>query len=188
MRFILRTGRALALAGASSLLAAGMSLAEVSVIYETGGRNLFSVQAPDDWIVTTGGFVNQFDRESEARRDVPRVLGIAPEVDPRVWVGLFSPDGVATFDDAVAYIQSLDKTLVDDPVVATTTDRKIAGRKARNYTGSGTRDGRHVDFTLVLVDMPGNRVVIGVVLDENGARAPYVDQLNSIFQSFKLAN
>lgn len=188
MRFILRTGRALVLAGVSGLLTAGVSLAEVTVTYETGGRNLFSVQAPDDWIVTTGGFVNQFDRETKARRDVPRVLGIAPEIDPRVWVGLFSPDGVATFEDAVTYIKSLDRTLVDDPVVAQTTDRQIGGRKARNYTGSGTRDGRHVDFTLVLIDMPGNRMVIGVVLDENGARAPYVDQLNSIFQSFKLAN
>ncbi|MCT8161378.1 hypothetical protein [Pseudoruegeria sp. SHC-113] len=165
---------------------AGMALpaaADILASYETGGRDLFSVRVPDNWVVSAGGF--EARQAPEGIGAVPRVLGLRPEEDPRIWVGFVSPDGVATIAEAEAYIQSLDLRLVEDPQVGAPERVVIGGRSARTYTGTGTREGRPVNFTIALIDMPGARTVIGVIVGENGARGLYRDEITALVRSFR---
>lgn len=176
-------GRRVALTAA---LLAGMALpatAEIMASYETGGRDVFSVRVPDNWVVSAGGF--EARQAPEGIGAVPRVLGLRPENDPRIWVGFLSPDGVATIAQAEAYIQSLDLRLVEDPKLGAAEQTVIGGRSARTYSGTGTREGRPVNFTIALIDMPGARTVIGVIVGENGARGLYRDDITALVRSFR---
>ncbi|SLN37558.1 hypothetical protein PSA7680_01816 [Pseudoruegeria aquimaris] len=177
-------------AGVRSLLCAAVlalgavpATAEIMASYETGGRDIFSLRVPDNWVVSAGGFEARQAPEEVTR--VPRVLGLRPEADRRVWVGFVSPDGVSTTAQAEAYIRSLDLRLVEDPRLGPPRQTTIGGRSTRTYTGTGSRDGRPVSFTIALIDMPGPRMVIGLIVGEEGARGLYRDEINALVRSFR---
>ncbi|MEP2783959.1 MAG: hypothetical protein ABJO67_19255 [Pseudoruegeria sp.] len=169
----------------ASIWAAGIAQADVTATYEAGGSDLFEVAIPDNWIVSVGGF-RDLDASAVDKGTVPRVMGIYPESDRRVWVGLTSPDGVSTFSQAKDYILQLDKRLVENPVLEGPKSTTIGGRSARTITGTGIRNGNAVNFTILAIDLPGNRVAIGVVVGENGARGLYRDDLTNLIRSFNV--
>lgn len=159
--------------------------AETPVTYTDEGRALFRFAVPDFWVLRTGGPREIEDTELGDARAVARVMGMRPVTDDKVWMGFVSPTGVASIQDAVQYLEDIDKFLVGDPIVTSTSDTRIGGLPARVFRGTGNRDGRGVNFTATVIDLPNNRVAVAVAILLNGADPAYVDDLNGVFASFR---
>ena len=83
------------------------------------------------------------------------------------------------------YLEDIDKFLVKDPTVTSTSDTRIGGLPARVIRGTGTRDGRGINFTATIIDLPKDRVAVVVAILRDGADPAYVDVLNDVFASFR---
>ncbi len=175
------------LAACAALWAAGAApvRAETPVTYTDAGRALFRFSVPDFWALRTGGPRDIEDTELGDARAVARVMAIRPVTDDTVWMGFVSPAGVEDIQDGERYLEDIDKFLVKDPTVTSTSDTRIGGLPARVYRGTGNRDGRGVNFTATLIDLPRNRVAVVVAILRDGADPAYVDDLNAVFASFR---
>ncbi|MCE8536247.1 hypothetical protein KBY27_02135 [Ruegeria pomeroyi] len=179
--------RALALALAASLLPLPAT-ADMPLTYVSDGRALFHLSAPDFWQVRSGGPRALTPPGSDEARLINRVIGFEPEAEPGVWVGFMSPNGVSTFAQAEDYLRNIGKSVVSDPELREQSRIRIGGLPAARYVGTGRRDGNAVAFTAVLVDLPGSRVAISLAVVEMGARPELVEDINSIYASFRAAN
>ncbi|WP_051927448.1 hypothetical protein [Ruegeria halocynthiae] len=168
-------------------MGAASASAETPVTYTDAGRALFSFSVPDFWALRTGGPREIEDTELGDARAVARVMGVRPVTDDNVWIGFVSPAGVASIEGGLNYLRDLDKFLVQDPTVTGTTDTRIGGLPARVIRGTGNRDGRGVNFTATVIDLPRNRVAVAVAILRNGADPAYVADLNAVFASFRSA-
>jgi len=159
--------------------------ADTPVTYTDTGRPLFSFAVPDFWAVRTGGPREIEDTELGDPRAVARVMGIKPVTDDNVWMGFVSPAGVTSIEGGLRYLEDIDKFLVKDPTVSSTTDTRIGGLPARGVRGTGTRDGRGINFTATVIDLPKGRVAVAVAILRAGADPAYADDLNAVFASFR---
>lgn len=159
--------------------------ADVPVTYTDAGRDLFRFDAPDFWTIRTGGARLLAAPGTEDERDVSRLIGLSPTTDPRVWVGFVSPQGISTFQQGVEYLRDIGPSLVKDTVTTTRKETRIGGLKAATFSGSGRRDGKSVNYTAILIDLPGNRIAISVVVMEPGIDADTLGVVNAMFNSFR---
>ncbi|NOD29131.1 MULTISPECIES: hypothetical protein [Ruegeria] len=164
---------------------AGSALADTPVTYTEDGRALFRFDVPDFWVLRTGGPREIEDTGLDDPRAVARVMGLRPVTDDNVWMGFVSPSGVATIQDGVRYLQDIDKFLVKDPTLTSTSDTRIGGLPARVFRGTGRRDGKGVNFTATVIDLPRNRVAIAVAILRDGADPDFAEDLNAVFASFR---
>ncbi|MEM6656569.1 MAG: hypothetical protein AAGB28_08800 [Pseudomonadota bacterium] len=159
--------------------------ADTPVTYTDEGRALFRFVVPDFWVLRTGGAREIEDTKLGDPRAVARVMGMRPVTDETVWMGFVSPAGVASIQDGVRYLRDIDKFLVKEPTIASTSDTRIGGLPARVFRGTGRREGRNVNFTATIIDLPRNRVAIAVAILLDGADPAYADDLNAVFASFR---
>lgn len=163
----------------------GAGLSDTPVTYTEGGRALFQFDVPDFWMLRTGGPRDLEDTQLGDTRSVSRVMAARPVTDDSVWIGFVSPFGVASIEDGVRYLQDVDKFLVKNPEVTSDANMRIGGLPARVIRGTGTRDGRGINFTATVIDLPRNRVAVVVTILRDGADPGYVEDLNAIFASFR---
>lgn len=170
---------------AAFLLSTAMVRAQTPVSYFEGGRVLFTVEVPDFWSVRTGGPREISGPDDDAPQSVPRVLALEPTVDRGVWMGLMSPPAVPDLADARRYLGQLSRFLALDVEVGPPVVRRIAGRPAEVFAGTGRREGRQLQFTIAAVDLPGRRVAILAAVLEAGADPAFIEALNAVFASFR---
>lgn len=170
---------------AGTWLIAAPAQADTPVTYTDQGRALFRFEIPDFWTLRTGGPREIEDTTLGDARAVARVMGIRPVTDDHVWMGFVSPSGVANIQGGIRYLEDIDKFLVKDPTVTDTSDTRIGGLPARVFRGTGKRDGRGVNFTATVIDLPRSRVAIAIAILRDGADPAYVDALNAVFASFR---
>ncbi|WP_171122152.1 MULTISPECIES: hypothetical protein [unclassified Ruegeria] len=172
---------------AALLLGGAPAVADTPITYTDQGRALFSFAVPDFWAVRTGGPREIEDTELGDPRAVARVIGVRPVTDDGAWMGFVSPAGVASINGGLRYLQDIDKFLVKDPDVSETVTTQIGGLPARVIRGTGTREGRGVNFTATVIDLPRDRVAVIIAVLRDGADPAYVDDLNAVFASFRSA-
>jgi hypothetical protein len=158
--------------------------ADMPVTYKEAGKPLFSVSAPDFWTVRVGGPRDLTDEGGKAH-NVSRLIGMHPVSEPRVWVGFVSPIGVGNFDEATEYLRDIGSFLVKDVQVDSRKSRQIAGLPAKSVAGRGTRKGKSVNFTAVMIDLPNGRMAISVTVMETGVDLAIVSDVNAIYSSFR---
>lgn len=161
------------------------AMAGTSVTYTDGDRPLFKLDVPDFWSLRTGGLRDLAGPDADDIRDVSRVFGMTPDAHPGVWVGVISPHGVSTLEEAGEYLRDIGPFLVQDASVGAPSNRQISGMSARRIAGQGRRNGKAIDFTILAVDLPGNRVAIAVVVFEAGADPDPVGDINAMLASIK---
>ncbi len=159
--------------------------AETPVTYTDAGQALFRFAVPDFWALRTGGPREIEDTELGDARAVSRVMGIRPVTDETVWMGFVSPTGVSDIQGGIRYLEDIDKFLVKEPSITSTSETRIGGLPARVIRGTGHRDGRGVNFTATVIDLPKGRIAIAVAILRDGADPAYVDDLNDVFASFQ---
>ncbi len=167
------------------MMSAGLAGAQTPVSYGEGGRALFTVEVPDFWSVRTGGPREIARSEGDAPQLIPRVLALEPTVDGDVWMGLMSPPAVTDLAGARAYLGQLGDFLAFEAEVTAPVMRRIAGRPAEVFAGTGRRDGRELQFTVAAIELPGGRVAIVAAVLEAGADPAFASVLNGVFASFR---
>ena len=167
------------------IFVSGLASAGTPVAYRDGAAALFQIEAPDFWNVRTGGQRTLTAPDTGEERLVSRVMGLSPVSEKRIWVGFVSPHGVGTLDEASEYLQDIGPFLVQDTTIGKRVTRRINGLLTKTVAGTGKRKGKKVDFTVVMIDLPNNRVAIGVVVFEAGADLSPVNDINDMLLSFK---
>lgn len=180
---LLATG---AFAAAVLSFGTGIAAADVPVTYTSGDAAIFTLQVPDFWEVRTGGVHDLTAPETGITRSVQRVMSIRPQVEPGVWIGFTVPDGVATIEQGVAYLRELGRFLALDVDMSEPERSSIGGLQAIRADGLGVRDGKDVQLTLALVDLPGGRIVAVVVLTEVGIDDSWYPEINDVLQSLRV--
>ncbi len=170
---------------AVATLGAAPAQADTPVTYTDAGKPLFSFVVPDYWALRVGGPREIEDTNLGDARAVARVMGMRPATDDSVWMGFISPQGVTSIEGGVDYLSDIDKFLVKDPQITGSGRRSIAGLPAQVFRGTGSRDGRGVNFTATVIDLPKGRVAVAVAILRDGADPSYVDDLNAVFGSIR---
>ena len=129
-------------ASAVTWLAVTPVQADTPVTYTDEGRALFRFEVPDFWTLRTGGPREIEDTNLGDARAVSRVMGIRPVTDDNVWMGFVSPSRVSSIQGGLSYLEDIDKFLVKDPTVTSTSNTRIGGRNV------GKRKNRriHLNF------------------------------------------
>ncbi len=179
------TSKAISLCAAIWLCGLTPAAADTPVTYTDDGQALFQFVVPDFWALRVGGAREIEDTNLGDSRAVARVMGLRPVTDDTVWMGFVSPQGVATIDDGIQYLRDIDKFLVKDAKVTGDERRSIGGLPAQVYKGTGRRDGRGVNFTATVIDLPRGRVAVAVAVLRDDADPAYVEDLNAVFDSFR---
>ncbi|MDD9715524.1 hypothetical protein PVW48_02110 [Dinoroseobacter sp. PD6] len=161
------------------------ALADVRLSYSDAGRTLFSFDVPAFWTVESGGERAITPPGEEIARTTPQLVSIRPTVDPTVWMGFFSPDGVRTVEEGVDYLSEIEKFLANEPEVTSVAPGRVGGLAAQIIKGSGRRDGQAITFTIAVVDLPGSRVAIAAGVAEARADPELVFEINSVFSSMR---
>ncbi|MDO6483621.1 hypothetical protein Q8W25_14910 [Shimia thalassica] len=182
---VLRSITRLACAAGLTLAAALPAMADVPITYKDKGRALFQLNVPDFWNVRVGGERNLTAPGEDVTRNVPRLVGLTPEGADDVFVGFIVPRHLSTFEQGLAYMAEIGPHLVKDAQVASREERRIAGYPAMRLAGTGRRNGKNVQFTAVLIDMPGNRMAFSVAVLEAGFEPAVLDDINAIYDSFR---
>jgi hypothetical protein len=183
-RSFLNAIRCILMVSVLALLPAATS-AGTPVTYTDAGRALFMVEVPDFWSLRTGGLRDLAGPEADDIRDVSRVFGMTPDAHQGIWVGVISPHGVATLQEAADYLRDIGPFLVKNATVGVPEPRRVGGLPARSIKGQGTRDGKPVDFTVLAMDLPGARVAIAVVVIEVGADLEPLGDINRMLGSIR---
>lgn len=164
---------------------AGGAAAQTPVGYFDGDRTLFTVDVPDFWSVRVGGPRVLDGPDGEGERDIPRLLALQPTTDDSVWMGFISPPNVATMAEAREYLRDVARFLSFEPEVSPFSQRTIAGRSAEVLNGTGRRNGRDIQFTVALIDLPGDRIAVVSAVVAAGADPEFFDDINGVFASFR---
>lgn len=170
---------------------AGLSLfsqpvqAEAVATLRDGGKSLFSFSVPDFWTLQTGGRQLLTLPGSEETRPVPQILSIRPTEDPTVWMGFFSPAGVANISEGRTYLRSVGKFIGSDPTITDRFTRKIGNRDAQIIQGTTRRDRMDLQFSIAIIDLPGSRIAIGASVIEDGTEPEFYDEMNAVYDSFR---
>jgi len=159
--------------------------AEVPVTYTDSGGELFRFDAPDFWTMRTGGARLLSAPDNEDERDVSRLIGLSPTADPQVWDGFVSPQGISTFEEGVEYLRDIGPSLVKGPVTTVRREKRINGLKAATFSGTGTRKGKLVNYTAILIDLPRGRIAISDVVMQPGNDKAMLGAVNAILDSVR---
>lgn len=174
-----------ALGACALILASGMGMAQTPVTYSEGGKALFTVDVPDFWEVRVGGPGKLIPPGESEEHDVARVMGLTPEAADNIWVGFIVPKGVRTLEEGAEYVREIGPHLVHDAEVTKREKRRIGGRMAHSVSGHGRRNGKGVQFTAVLIDLPGPHVAFSVTVLQNGFDPDLLGGINAIYASFR---
>lgn len=169
----------------AALAIPSLATAEVRASYAEGGRTLFSFDVPDFWDLRSGGRRSLTLPGTEEARDVPQVLSLRPTVDPTVWMAFYSPDGVRNIEEGKEYLREIGEFLSSQPEIAANRSGRVGGRTAQIIKGTGRRDGKNIQFTIAIIDLPGPRVAIGAAVAEAGTDPAFYDALNAVYDSFR---
>jgi hypothetical protein len=166
----------------------GAAFADTPVTYSDNGRALFQVSVPDFWSLRTGGDRVVEDTKLGDARAVSRIMAMRPVTEEGVWMGLVSPNGVSTLSEGLAYLADIEKFMTKEPEITSTLDTRIGGLPAKVVRARGRRDGRGVNITATVIDLPGARVAVAVAVLADNVDPAFADELNDVLASFRAKN
>jgi hypothetical protein len=172
------------LAVIGTLVMANPVFADITVIYETQGQNLFRFQVPDDWEIRPGFEVNPSEIPGD-KDPVARIVSLLPlEEKLATWTALWAPTGVTQLSDTKRYFLDVAPRLLTNVQINFREDRQINGRAGRIISGTGSRNNRDFDFAIVAIQINDNRVALAAFIAEPEAydrhEKAMIDVLNSI--------
>lgn len=174
-----------ALVVAGTLITAKPVLADVTVIYETQGQNLFRFQVPDDWEIRPGFEVDPSALEDN-KDPVARIVSLLPQEETlAMWTALWAPTGVDKLSQAKDYIQDVAPRLLSAVQITFREDRVINGRAGRIVSGTGVRNDREFDFALVAIQINDQRVAFVAFVGEPEAYDRHEQALIGVLNSIK---
>ena len=155
--------------------------ADVAVIYSLQDKPYFSMEIPDSWLVNVGSEIDAQVPEDE--QPPPRVITVMPEEESILWFGAWVPVYLQSLDEAQEYLSSLDDFLVDKPVLVKTDDVNLNDMPARYFMGKGEREGKPVDFFVMLFQLSQDQIGIAIYIGPPATTSAHKDVLRGMMKS-----
>ena len=164
------------------LLCSVTTLANTAVTYNSQEKSYFTVQVPDSWRVNVGSDPDP-SQVPEGEIPPPRVITLMPDDDSLLWCGVWVPVYLHSMDEAQEYLTSLDKFLVDDPVLKKSDNVNLNTMPARYFRGEGTKEGNPAHFFVMLFEISEESVGIAIYIGAPESTEKHLDKLRGIMKS-----
>ena len=156
--------------------------ADVAVIYSLQDKPYFSMEIPDSWRVNVGSETDTA-QVPEDEQAPPRVITVMPEEESILWFGAWIPVYLQSLDEAQQYLSSLDDFLVDKAVLVKTDDVNLNAMPARYFMGKGERDGKPVDFFVMLFQLSEDNIGVAIYIGPPATTNAHRDALRGMMKS-----
>ena len=166
----------------SLLLFSTVLNANVAVVYTVQDTPHFSMEIPDSWLVNVGSETDAA-LVPEGELPPPRVITVMPDEESILWFGAWIPVYLQSLDEAQEYLSSLDGFLVDNPVLAKTDDVNLNDMPARYFMGKGEREGKPVDFFVMLFQLSEDQIGIAIYIGPPATTSAHKDVLRGMMKS-----
>lgn len=116
------------------------------MVYEThDGRPVFKIKYPAGWVVDL-----DFDkpRKDHPGPPPPRVVEAMPNDGSLVWLGIWMPRRVTSFDEAEDYLDSLEQHILSDVKANPPRAQYLNGMPARIIDGTAKKDNDEVVWAM----------------------------------------
>ncbi len=166
----------------SFLMLSAASHANVTVIYSQQHKAYFTLEIPDSWRVNVGSETNAATVPA-GELAPPRVITLMPDDGSILWFGTWVPIYLHSLDAAQAYLSSLDDFLVDNPVLLKTDEVELNTMPARYFRGSGERDGKPLDFFVMLFELSTESIGIAIYIGPPETTKAHLEELRGVMKS-----
>lgn len=163
------------------LFSSGLN-ADAAVIYSLQDKPYFSMEIPDSWLVNVGSEVDAAE-VPEGELPPPRVITVMPDEESILWFGAWIPVYLQSLDEAQEYLSSLDGFLVDKPELVKTDDVNLNDMPARYFMGKGEREGKPVDFFVMLFQLSKDNIGIAIYIGPPTTTNAHQDVLRGMMKS-----
>lgn len=147
----------------SLLFAVGVSQAQVSITYSSGGRHYFTMAVADDWRVNVGSEKDSSQVTEDDNQPI-RLISAMPNNGVPLWFGMWVPDDLAEIRDAEEYMQSLGLDLLADVVVTERRFDTLNGMEVYYISGTGNKEGEAMDFRTAFCQLSPETVIIAIYI------------------------
>jgi len=166
----------------SFLLFSATLHANVAVTYSIQDKPYFSLEIADSWRVNVG---SETDTAKLPPGEVapPRVITLMPDDESVLWFGVWVPVYLRSLDEAQEYLSSLDDFLVENPTLVKTDDVDLNTMPARYFKGTGERDGRPVDYFVMLFELSEEDIGVAIYIGSPETTKAHLEELRSMMKS-----
>lgn len=156
--------------------------ANVAVTYSAQDKPYFTLEIPDSWRVNVGLETDAAQTPAGAHAS-PRVITMMPEDDSILWFGAWVPVYVHDLDAAQEYLSSLDDFLVDNPILVKANKVDLNTMPARYFRGKGEREGKPVDFFVMLFELSKENIGIAIYIGPPDTTNEHLEELRGMMKS-----
>jgi len=156
--------------------------ANVAVTYSVEDKPYFTIKVPDSWRVNVGEETDS-TKVPTGELAPPRVITMMPDDDSILWFGAWVPIYLHDMDAAQEYLSSLDDFLVDNPVLVKTDQVDLNSMPARYFKGKGEREGRPVDFFVMLFELSKEKIGVAIYIGPPNTTKAHFEELRGMMKS-----
>ncbi len=133
-------------------MAATGAVAE-TLVYEHDEKSLFSIEVPEGWLIDLD-FADEARAAGNAEGEAPmfRIVEISPGDGSHIWFGIWALPDVATLDEGLTYLASLEQDLFTDLEASEPVATEFRGMDARTIKGTGVHEGESVELAMALFE------------------------------------
>ena len=165
------------------MASAGSIQSQVSMTYSSGGTQYFTMSLPDEWRVNIGSEPGGLEKGAEG--GPPRVISAMPNDGVPLWFGMWVPEELENIEDAEPYWSSLGLDLLEDVAVSERESDSFNGLDYYYVSGTGTNEGKTMDFHAAFVQLTPERVAIAVYIGPREATMSYGEELTQMIRSLQ---
>lgn len=158
--------------------------ASVSVTYVAGGKPYFVAAVPDNWVLVTGADGSE---PLAGMPPMPRIISMYPTDERPFWIGLWRAGRVHTLAQARERFDDLTSFVMEESTVEGFETREINGMQAEITRGHGVKDGRPVQYGVLVFQITPDDLGVGLYLGDPGAWDRYGATIRGIVDSLRPA-
>jgi hypothetical protein len=157
-----------------------------TLIYETGdGRPVFRIAYPSGWSLDLKLSNPQPDAGASPP---PQVVGAMPNDGSLLWLGVWVPPGVSNFEEAKAYLDSLEQYILTEVKAEAPRVDTINGMPARIMEGTAKKDEDPVEWVMAFFQPQEGVIATALYVGVVEAREKHRQNLEKIIGSIRPVN
>ena len=164
------------------LMAAGLAWAQTPVTYSAHGKQYFSINIPDSWMVNVG-VEDDTVLTPEGETPESRLITAMPGDGAPLWLGMWVPTDVKSFAEAKDYLDSLNIQLLTDVVSTERITDTINGMDVYYVAGTGKKEKENMDFRAAFIQLSEENIAIIIYIGPHQTTITHGKDLKQILLS-----
>jgi hypothetical protein len=157
-----------------------------TLVYETsGGQPVFRIAYPSGWSLDLSLAKPQ---EDAGTAPPPQVVAAMPTDGSLLWLGVWVPPGVSNFEQAKAYLDSLEQYILTEVKAEAPRTDTINGMQARIMEGTAKKDDDPVEWVMAFFQPQQGVIAAALYVGVVEAREKHKQDLEMIIGSLRPVN